>query len=357
MTFKKLFKNKKILVTGHTGFKGSWLTIWLNELGAKVYGASINITTNPSLFKSCNLKNKIYKSYKLDIRNFKATHKLIQSIQPDFIFHLAAQSLVFESIKQPIFTFETNSIGTLNLLNSLRDFKKKINVIIITSDKCYENLDLNRPFKEIDRMGGKDPYSASKACAEIIIKSYIETFFKQNKNILISIGRAGNVIGGGDWSDNRLVPDSIKSIFNNRTCFIRSPNSTRPWQHVLEPLYGYLILGYHLNKSNIRVNHNAFNFGPKSNILRVIDILKLIKTVFPQFKYKINQKSSIESKFLQLDCNKAKKILNWESRLDANQSTLLAANWYKSFFENKNSKNIYALCLSQINEYLGLIKK
>ena len=352
----KIYKNKKVLIFGHTGFKGSWLSIWLKELGAIVYGASLNVNSKPSLYKSSNLKNKIYKNYKVDIRNPILVNKIINEIKPDFIFHLAAQALVLDSIQNPIFTFETNSIGTLNILNSLRFYNKNINVIVVTSDKCYENLDLNRPFKETDRMGGKDPYSASKGCAEIILNSFIKTYFENRPNIRLAIARAGNVIGGGDWSNNRLIPDCIKSIYENKICNIRSPNSTRPWQHVLEPLYGYLVLGYYLKKKHKNTNFNAFNFGPKKNIITVLDIVKIIKKVFPDFKYKIIKSSSIESKFLTLDCKKSKNILKWQSSLNGNQSVKLAAIWYKSFFENKNSKNIYALCLSQINEYLGHIK-
>ncbi len=233
MIFFKRFKNKKVLVTGHTGFKGSWLTIWLKILGAKVLGISNGVLTNPSIFKITKLEKKI-ESRKVDIRNLKKVKKIFLSFKPDFVFHLAAQSLVQKSYKSPLETFETNSLGTLNILEALRGIKKKCTVILITSDKSYKNLELKRGYRENDILGGLDPYSASKGSAELIIQSYINSYYKKNNKILIGVARAGNVIGGGDWSVNRLVPDCVKSWSKKKTVLLRNPSSTRPWQHVLE---------------------------------------------------------------------------------------------------------------------------
>ena len=246
------FKGKKVIITGHTGFKGSWLTIWLLHLGAKIIGISNGIPTKPSNFESNQLKKKI-NHQNFDIKNKIKLQRLINIHKPDFIFHLAAQSLVKKSYAKPSLTFETNSFGTLTLLDVLKDYKiKKIcSVVIITSDKSYKNLELNRGYKEDDLLGGHDPYSASKACAELIIQSYFSSFLIKNKNLKISVARAGNVIGGGDWSENRLIPDCIKSIKNKKKLLIRFPNSTRPWQHVFEAIYGYMLLALKQKKMKI----------------------------------------------------------------------------------------------------------
>ena len=243
----KIFKNKKILITGHTGFKGSWLTLCLKLFGAKILGVSKNLISNPSHFKICSeLKN--VKSIKFDIKDFKRFKKIVNNFKPDFIFHLAAQAIVKKSLNNPIETWNSNTIGTLNLLEILRHYKKKVNVVIITSDKVYYNVEKKGAYKEIDRLGGKDPYSASKAGAEIAIKSYYESYLKFKKNIFFAVARAGNVIGGGDWSKNRLIPDCVKAWSKNKPVKIRNLSSTRPWQHVIEVINGYLILAINLHK-------------------------------------------------------------------------------------------------------------
>jgi CDP-glucose 4,6-dehydratase len=228
---KKIFKNKKILITGHTGFKGSWLTLWLSLLGARVTGISFGYPTFPSHFKVIKIAKRINHKI-LDIRNFQNIKKTIKKIQPDFIFHLAAQSLVQTSYKDPLLTWSSNTLGSINILESLKVIKKNCNVIMITSDKSYKNLEIKRGYKENDLLGGYDPYSASKASAELAIQSYVNSYFNKNKNIKICIARAGNVIGGGDWSKNRIIPDCYKSWSKNKRAIIRNPNSTRPWQHV-----------------------------------------------------------------------------------------------------------------------------
>ena len=345
----KTFTKKKVLIIGNTGFKGSWLTIAMMKLGADVYGISNNIPTNPSFFKTAKLFNYI-KFFKVDIRNRKKLKSTINQIKPDFIFHLAAQSLVFESINSPENTFETNIIGTVNILNILKDIKYKCIAVIITSDKCYLNLEKKIAYRENDPLGGKDPYSASKSSAEIIFKCYIETYYKNKINLKIASARAGNVIGGGDWANNRLVPDLMKSFYKNNDFKVRNPSSTRPWQHVLEPISGYIFLAYNLSLDKKGVNHNSFNFAPYNfNNISVKDLINKIK-----LKMKINpvyvddSRSTFESKLLQLNSSKSKKILNWRSILSLNETIDYTISWYLKYF---NHEDILQFSNYQIDSY------
>ena len=359
MINKKIFKNKRVIVTGHTGFKGTWLSLWLNTMGAKVLGISKNIPTDPSHFKSINLEKKI-KNLKINICNYNKLSNAFKKYQPDFVFHLAAQSLVKKSYLNPIETWHSNTIGTLNVLESLKEIKKKVYVVIITSDKSYKNLEISRGYKEDDILGGKDPYSASKGSAEFVIQSYIKSFFSNKKNnVFISVARAGNVIGGGDWSTDRLIPDCIKSYSNNNIAIIRSPNSTRPWQHVLEVIYGYLTLAskIYLDK---KLHGEVFNFGPgKKSNFTVLYILSKIKNNLPNFKWKIrkNNHNFFESKLLKLNSDKANKKLGWSSILTVSESTKLVSDWYNFFYKNKKkNKKLYKLSVNQINYYLSKLK-
>ncbi len=354
----KNFNGKKVIITGHTGFKGSWLTLWLIHLGAKVTGISDRTPTNPSNFEANQLKKKI-NHFKFDIRNKKKFLFIINKIKPDYIFHLAAQSLVKKSYKNPVETFETNTFGTLNLLESLKKvkFKKKCSVVIITSDKSYKNLEIKRGYKENDRLGGYDPYSASKACAELIIQSYINSFLKDNKRLFISIARAGNVIGGGDWSADRLIPDCIRSIQKKRKLKVRFAKSTRPWQHVLEAIFGYMILAIKQKNDN-KINGNAFNFGPNNkNSLSVIGLVKEFKKKWPILNWQIvkSKKKIFESGLLKLNSDKALRILNWKCLMNANQTIILLVNWYKFFFEKKRKTSMYDYSINQIKFYEKLI--
>ena len=346
------FNKKKIIITGHTGFKGSWLLAWLTKLNADVIGISNGIPTNPSHFNIINLKRK---TVWIDVRDQKKLEKKIISFQPDFIFHLAAQSLVFESTKNPVETWTTNLLGTINVLESIRKLKKKCAVVLVTSDKCYENLEIDRGYKENDRLGGSDPYSASKASTEIMIKSYIKTFFRGNKKIRIATARAGNVIGGGDWSDSRIIPDCVKAWSKKKTIIIRSPHSTRPWQHVLEPLRGYLTLAKNLYYSE-KLHGESFNFGPSTltKKKKVIDVVKHFSQFWVSPKWKVVRiKNSIEAKLLSLNCSKAKKKLGWSSILTSDQALELTSEWYNNYYnEEKSSKNTF----SQINFYEKKIK-
>ncbi len=354
----KNFNGKKVIITGHTGFKGSWLTLWLIHLGAKVTGISDRTPTNPSNFEANQLKKKI-NHFKFDIRNKKKFLFIINKIKPDYIFHLAAQSLVKKSYKNPVETFETNTFGTLNLLEALKKvkFKKKCSVVIITSDKSYKNLEIKRGYKENDRLGGYDPYSASKACAELIIQSYINSFLKDNKRLFISIARAGNVIGGGDWSADRLIPDCIRSIQKKRKLKVRFAKSTRPWQHVLEAIFGYMILAIKQKNDN-KINGNAFNFGPNNkSSLSVIGLVKEFKKKWPILNWQIvkSKKKVFESGLLKLNSDKALRILNWKCLMNANQTIILLVNWYKFFFEKKRKTSMYDYSINQIKFYEKLI--
>ena len=343
----KIFRNKKVLITGHTGFKGSWLSLWLNISGAKVYGISNNYKSTETNIKNFRLKKDV-KNFNIDIRNFVKLNKIITKIKPDFIFHFAAQSLVGNSFKNPVYNFETNFNGTLNLLEVLRLSKFKCISLIITSDKSYKNLEIKRGYTEKDILGGDDPYSASKASAEFVINSYFKSFLKNKKNLRIAICRAGNVIGGGDWSNDRLIPDIMRSILNNKKVKLRNQSSTRPWQHVLDVLNGYLILANKLKKNN-KLNGQSFNFGPpiKSNYT-VLAIVREIKKNWNLLEWVFSNRTYHESTLLKLNSSKSLKYLNWKNKLDFKELIKLVTDWYKCFYENKN---IYDFSIKQIRNF------
>ena len=353
INLKKEFKNKKILITGHTGFKGSWLTSWLTLLGAKVVGVSKDIPTNPSHFKNLRLKNKI-KHHKFDLKNYKKLKKLFLNTKPHYVFHLAAQALIKKSYAQPVETVLSNTVGTLNLLDCLRHSNHKCVAIFITSDKVYRNLELKRGYNEKDILGGKDLYSASKASAEIIIKSYFESYFnKKNSKVLLGIARAGNVIGGGDWSMDRLIPDCIKSWSKKKKVILRNPNSTRPWQHVIEAIWGYMLFSLKLNK-NPSLSGEAFNFGPNNNAdHKVINLVKLMNKSWEDAVWKFDKKNFFyESKLLKLNSNKAKKYLKWKCIMSFSQTVKMVAEWYKSYYKKSNHTIITD---AQIKYYMKLL--
>jgi CDP-glucose 4,6-dehydratase len=352
-----IFKDKKIIITGHTGFKGSWLTAWLNILGGKILGISNGYVSNPSHYQLLNLNRKIINK-NIDVRDLIKLKKTIRKYQPDFIFHLAAQSIVKESYKNPLKTWSTNTFGTINILESLRQLNKKCIAVIITSDKCYENLEIKRGYHEQDKLGGKDPYSASKASADIAITSYVKSFFShKNNNVFIATARAGNVVGGGDWSSNRLIPDCVKSWSKKKKVLIRSPHSTRPWQHVLEAIYGYIILAISLNK-NSNLHGEAFNFGP-SNVYNynVVSVVKLMKKYWKDVAWKLSKNNKIlfkESALLKLNSKKANKKINWRSVLTFKENIFLVADWYKNFY--LNPKKAYELTTEQIYKFQEIVK-
>ena len=352
--YNNVFKNKKILITGHTGFKGSWLTLWLLSLGAKIYGISKDIPTKPSLFEKLDLKIKIT-DYQIDVRDYEKINEVISLIKPDFVFHLAAQAIVSESYKNPLETITTNAVGTVNVLEALRNINHKCTAILITSDKCYHNVEWAWGYKETDRLGGKDIYSSSKGAAEVLINSYYHSFFKDEKsNVKIATARAGNVIGGGDWAANRIVPDCVKAWSKNETVEIRSPEATRPWQHVLEPLSGYLLLAENLFL-NDNLNGESFNFGPIAThsftVERLINDLSKIWNFTEKNKaYKITDNIKFnEAGLLKLNCDKSLMYLKWLPSLDYHKTVEFTGEWFMNFYQTDN--NIYDLTLNQIKEY------
>lgn len=351
MNLDKFFYKKKILITGHTGFKGSWLLHWLSRYDVKIMGIGLDPNHKLNLFKFLDKKKLIDKRF--DITDYTILKKTLSKFKPDLIYHLAAQSLVKKSIINPIETLKTNIIGTANILNCINQLNNKTTTVIITSDKCYQNLNLLRGYNENDRLGGHDPYSASKASAEIVFQSYFKSILSKNKKIRIATARAGNVIGGGDWSSDRLVPDCVKAWAKNNTVRIRNPNSTRPWQHVLEPLSGYILLSYHLHK-NKNLNGESFNFGPKLNeVATVKKILQLSNKYWKKAKFKIYKEIFFKEDYLlKLNSSKAFKVLKWKKILNLDKTLELTMLWYNRFYQNKS--NIKELLDRDINYYVKL---
>ena len=350
------FRNKKVIVTGHTGFKGSWLSTWLSLVGAKVYGFSKNVPTIPSHFDS--IKSFFEDDIKGDIRDANAFKNYISKIKPDYLFHLAAQSLVNFSYEEPKLTWETNVIGTVNILDSLRYIDNKCIAIFITSDKCYDNLEWTWGYREIDKLGGPDPYSATKGAAELAISSYFRSYFKKESNISLASARAGNVIGGGDWSLNRLIPDCVKAWANNECVDLRNPFSTRPWQHVLEPIGGYMLLALALSERK-ELNGESFNFGPNlEKNYNVLDVVNEVSKYWEKIEFNLEtekDKLFYESNLLKLNCDKALHNLNWKACLSFEETISFTARWYKNFYDNPSS--IVSTTTDQINEYSQLFSK
>ena len=357
--YNSIYKNRKVLVTGHTGFKGSWLTVWLLKLGANVVGISKDVPTTPSMFHELELEKKI-KHYQADVRDLVAIKKIIADEEPDFLFHLAAQAIVSTSYADPVDTITTNVVGTMNVLEALRSHTKKCVAVMITSDKCYDNVEWIWGYKETDTMGGKDIYSGSKGGAELVIKSYYHSFFQKEHPVKIGIGRAGNVIGGGDWAKDRIIVDCMAAWHQGKKVIIRSPKSTRPWQHVLEPLSGYLILGQSLWEKT-DMNGEAFNFGPKAEQNRtVIELLRDLSVYWsfskPEDSYDIIDNIPFhEASLLKLNCDKALFHLKWESTLFYDETIRLVSKWYYSYYKEK--PDMFNTTIDQINEYETLAKE
>ena len=351
---KKFFKNKKILITGQTGFKGSWLTQILLNWDARISGIALKPNTSPNLFDALNIKSRT-NNYFVDIRNFRKIKEIFAKEKPEIVFHLAAQPLVRDSYDNPLYTFETNIIGTANILQAIKEIGKVRAAVIITTDKVYENKESGRPFKENDKLGGYDPYSASKAAAEIVIDSYVKSFFnpkdynKKHKT-LISSARSGNVIGGGDWSKDRLVPDIIKAIFENKKKIIlRNPDSIRPWQHVLEPSFGYILLAKKLYEGKKKFS-GAWNFGPRDeNYLTVKELTKEAIGKLKKGSYIIKKNNTKhEAKYLRLNSNKARNLLGWRPKLNLAKTLELTFVWYQKFY---NRENIVKITNEQIKSF------
>ena len=337
-----IYKNKKIIITGSTGFKGSWLCFWLHLLKANIVGISLHPEKDSILYKKLKINKKI-KQYFLNIQDLNKLDKIIKKEKPDLIIHLAAQSIVSSSYQDPINTIKTNVVGSANILETVKKNNVK-NLLYITSDKCYLNKDKKIIYKESDRLGGEDLYSASKASAEIIFEAYIKSFFSKNKKINYATARAGNVIGGGDMKKDRIVPDIMRSLIKKTKLIIRSPSAVRPWQHVLEPLHGYLILGNYLmtNKLNNKIVPN-WNFGPNINNIKSVKEIANKSLKLWNIKKRIlfrNDKKFKEVNFLMLNSNKAKKEIFWKPKLNFNDTMKLTVDWYKSFHKNENLEEV-----------------
>lgn len=355
-TFKN-FVNKKVIITGNTGFKGSWLTTWLLSLKADVYGISKDIPTEPSMFEVLNLKDRIT-HFNEDVRNYSAIKAIIEQVKPDFLFHMAAQPIVVTSYKDPVETISTNVMGTTNILEALRESNHKCTAVIITSDKCYDNVEWVWGYKETDALGGNDIYSGSKGAAEIIFKSYYHSFFKnqEKSNIRVVSVRAGNVIGGGDWADYRIVPDCIKAWINGKSVEIRSPKSTRPWQHVLEPLSGYLTVAAALD-DNPELNGESFNFGPHAEYSKTVkgllDDLSKYWELDQSPSYLSKETSDFhEAGLLKLNCDKALFHLKWLPTLDYDKLIEFTSKWYYNFYNSE--MNMLEYTLKQVKEYQNI---
>lgn len=339
------YAGKRVFVTGHTGFKGSWLCEILLSLGAEVFGYALKPPTRPSLFNQLKLAKRI-KSHRIgDIRDLKSLSAAVRAAKPDFVFHLAAQPLVRESYRIPAETFDTNVMGTVNLLEAVRKNLSACSVVCITTDKCYENDNSGRAFVESDPMGGSDPYSASKAACEIAIASYRRSFFSDKPNVSVASARAGNVIGGGDWALDRIVPDAMRAFLAGQTLVVRNHRATRPWQHVLEPLFGYLLLG---------AKHcpEAFNFGPDERTVKTVgQLVRELKRHFPKAKVldKTEPNAPREAKLLRLNSAKAARKIGWKPRWDFARTIAATADWYKAVESGGSARDITD---AQIKEYL-----
>lgn len=354
MNLESFYKDKNILITGHTGFKGSWLCLYLKHLGANVFGYSLP-PTKKSLFQNLRIEKDICKSLYSDIRDAKKIKGFVKDIDPYIVFHLAAQPIVLESYDKPLETFEINAMGTANLLNAVKVVKSIKGVVNITTDKCYLNLDNNFEFQENDRLGGNDPYSASKACAELISYCFYKSYFSHIK-IGSATARAGNIIGGGDFSKNRIIPDVIRAAETNAIIKVRNPNATRPWLFVLDALSGYLTLGKVIAEQE-NSEHFSYNFAPQED--QSITVLSLAQQIIDRIGKGtievIHKNDKYESPHLKLNPNKAFKDLQWATVLNQDESINWTIDWYKSYLEKGVSK-IKDLTLEQIYTFLSRIR-
>ena len=349
------WKNKKVLLTGHTGFKGSWLSLWLQKLGVDLVGFSKSIPTKPSLFELADVEKNMT-SIMGDITHIERITDVVKQHNPEIIIHMAAQSLVHKSYDQPLETFSTNIMGTVNLLEAIRNTSKKCVIINVTSDKCYENQELSRGYKENDPMGGYDPYSSSKGCAELITSSFRDSFFKNSNDkdydISLASVRAGNVIGGGDWADNRIMPDIMRGILNKKIIKIRNPTAVRPLQHVLEPLSGYLELAEKLYNYKSEYTE-SWNFGPDDDDVKPVSwiVNKVVEMWGEDVQVDFDDDRldyKHETSFLRLDCSKAKSKLKWNPKIKLEEGLKLTVNWYKQY---EQTKELREFTENQIEEY------
>ena len=345
-----IFRRKRVLITGHTGFKGSWLSAYLSQLGANIIGISDRVPTDPAHYDL--IKGIIKQDHCVDVRDQEAVFSIIEDVKPRFVFHLAAQPIVLESYEDPLTTFSTNALGTANILDALRRSNNECTAVMITSDKCYDNVEWTYGYRETDRLGGKDPYSGSKGAAELVIKSYVESFFKKpESNVQVAVGRAGNVIGGGDWAEDRLIPDILKAFQKHQPVCVRYPNAVRPWQHVLEPLSGYMKLAEMLYSEGTRYG-KAWNFGPSDMDAKpVITVVQKMVELWGEDASWILDDGGYpsEANYLKLDCSKAHTKLLWRPKWNLNMALEKVIEWNKETNDNGKYRRC---CVQQIDEYM-----
>jgi CDP-glucose 4,6-dehydratase len=353
MIDKKFWKNKKVFLTGHTGFKGGWLSLWLHSMGAEVTGYALEPNTNPSLFKACNIAGLVHSNI-ADIRDLDTLAHSIKEASPEIVIHMAAQPLVRESYKNPVETYSVNVMGTVNLLEVVRCVDSVRAIVNVTTDKCYDNKEWEWGYREIDRLGGYDPYSNSKACSELVTSSFRDSFFSVDKyddhKVALASARAGNVIGGGDWAGDRLIPDFVRSVLKGEEIIIRNPYATRPWQHVLEPLSGYLLLAEKLYKEGIAYAE-GWNFGPNDEDAKTVGWM--VKEVCNAWgdgaSFSIDKGvHPHEAKFLKLDCSKARLSLGWYPRWNVKKAIEMVVEWTRAYEMNEDMRQI---CIQQIETY------
>lgn len=361
-SLEKTYRDKTVLVTGHTGFKGAWLSAWLNELDAQVIGYSLDSPSKPSLFEACGLEQRLVHIHG-DVRDLSNLVSILKKHRPAILFHLAAQSLVRRSYVEPVLTYATNMMGTVNVLEAVRSAPSVRVAIIATSDKCYENKELDRAFVEGDPMGGYDPYSSSKGCAEIIASAYRRSYFNSDRygdhKVSVSTVRAGNVIGGGDWGQDRLIPDCMRALSSNKPIEIRNPDAVRPWQYVLDCLFGYLVLGTRMCQDGSRFS-GAWNFGP--SITEITTVREMVEKVIRLWgKGALIASSSRdvstsishrEARCLRLNCTKAYSTLNWQPHYNLDRALREAIEWYKLYYDKADKKELYAKAKRQIAGYM-----
>ena len=347
--FKDFYHGKRVLITGHTGFKGSWLSLWLSHLGAKVCGYSLAPNTKPSLFEEIDIASKIEKSVIGSILDRDTLQKVFDDFKPEIVFHLAAQPLVRLSYAEPVLTYETNVIGSLNVLEAARHCQSVKAFVNVTTDKCYENKETGKNFEEDDPFGGFDPYSSSKGCVEVMSASYRRSFLQGEDDYAMATARAGNVIGGGDWALDRLVPDCVRSINDGIKIEIRNPVAVRPWQHVLEPLSGYMLLGEKLYTEG-KQYAEGFNFGPnEDSVLTVEDVAQKIVGFYGKGEVVVHKRDDLhEAELLMLSIKKAARVLGWKPVLTAEKAIQNTVEWYRRFYDGEE---MTAFTLQQIDDY------
>lgn len=357
------FRGKRCLITGHTGFKGSWLALWLCELGAEVHGVALPPATNPSLFNQLDLGTLISGDHRGDVRDARVLSDIMDRVEPDFVFHLAAQPLVRRSYAEPLETFSTNVMGTVHVLEALRSLRKECSVVLVTTDKCYENLETGQAYREEDALGGHDCYSASKAAAEIVAAAYRRSFFAAPSALIrVATARAGNVIGGGDWATDRIVPDCVRHLSRGEPIPVRNKHATRPWQHVLDPLCGYLSLALRLDSGNLIANQTfglsssaAFNFGPEPEDNRTVqELVDAILQSWPGSWVDRSDPAAVhEAGKLGLATGKAKSQLDWSPQWNFPRAIEVTISWYRQALDCREAEDFRRLTRKQIEEYMA----